>query len=48
MQKFCEGADQEFYIRNNLLASRQNPKKPIIAYNLDSASLKTDVRFRMA
>ncbi len=44
MQKFCEGADQEFYVRNNLLANRQDPKKPVLSYNLDPSSLKIDVR----
>ncbi len=39
MQKFCEGPDQDFYVRNNLLALRQDPKKPLLSYNLDPNSL---------
>jgi len=45
MQRFCEGADQDFYVRNNLLLQRQDPKNPFISYNLDPDSILINVFF---
>ena len=42
---FCDGSDQQFYVRNNLFAKKQNPKKPLISYGLDSFTSVANVLY---
>ncbi len=33
---FCDGMDQQFYVRNNWFAKRQSTSRPLLSYNLSS------------